>query len=461
MIRGVVSMSTVRLQFVLMKIGLLLVLAVTLAGSLTRVCAQPDDLARIWVDGHVSRMNPSQVKHADLKGYLRELEALGVRVSPVGKSLAGREISQLEFGRGPFRVLLWSQMHGDEPTATSALIDLFAYLQRNRATPWVRDLEQRVTLHAVPMLNPDGAELFQRRNLQSIDINRDARLLSTPEGQLLRKLRDEWAPHLGFNLHNQNTRTAVGSTGRQATISLLAVPYDQFGNDNERRILAKKVCAVIVEALSPFIYGQLARYDDSFNPRAFGDYISQAGTPVVLIETGGWEGRSEMDLVQLNFIALASVMQKLSDGSIEKANPAVYDALRYNETGEIYDLIIRNATLVSRGLKDIDKPITYRADLGVNIDRSGLGGKRTARAQIADVGDLTIFTGLETADGGGYFVAVASGAVRTGAEANLLFYSDSRAKNIDWGVPDLETRYPPDAIFRDGKWSGNSIPPRK
>ncbi len=68
-------------------------------------------------------------------------------------------------------------------------------------------MEQAVTIRAVPMLNPDGAELFQRRNLQFIDINRDALALATPEGKLLKKLRDEWQPDIGFNLH---TRTNLG-----------------------------------------------------------------------------------------------------------------------------------------------------------------------------------------------------------------------------------------------------------
>jgi hypothetical protein len=40
-------------------------------------------------------------------------------------------------GHGPTTVLLWSQMHGDESTATMALADIFAFLGREpRTTPW-------------------------------------------------------------------------------------------------------------------------------------------------------------------------------------------------------------------------------------------------------------------------------------------------------------------------------------
>ncbi len=419
------------------------------------------EFAREWTEEHVTRIDPSRVRHENLKKYLTDLRGEGLSVAEVGRSIAGREIFQIQFGRGPMRVFLWSQMHGDEPTATSALIDLFSYLQRHRQSAWVSILEEKLTLRAVPMLNPDGAELFQRRNLQSIDINRDARLLSTPEGRLLKKLRDDWAPHLGFNLHNQSTRTSVGDTGRQATISLLAVPFDQFGNDSAGRILAKRVSAVICEALAPFIYGQIARYEDSFNPRAFGDSISQSGTPVVLIETGGWHGRSEMDLVKLNFVALAATLRSLTDGSIAQANPAVYDALRYNSTGNIFDLVVRNATLVSRGAKDAPGPLTFRGDLGINFERAGPGGGTLGRDQVADVGDLSIFSGLENVDGAGYLVTVASGPIRNGADATLLFYRQSQAREIDWNTADLEARYPPDAVLRQGQWSGKAIPPRQ
>src|SRR3972149_2499106 len=53
-------------------------------------------------------------------------------VEQLGVSVEGRSINHVWFGRGPMHVLLWSQMHGDEPTATAALFDLFEYVRRHR-----------------------------------------------------------------------------------------------------------------------------------------------------------------------------------------------------------------------------------------------------------------------------------------------------------------------------------------
>jgi murein tripeptide amidase MpaA len=124
---------------------------------------------------------------------------------------------------------------------------------------------ETLTIHVVPMLNPDGAARFQRRNAQDIDINRDALRLQTPEGRVLKALRDRLNPSLGVNLHNQNWRTSVGShPPMPATISLLAVAFDEARSDNAGRILAKKTSAVIRDAIEPLIPGQIGRYDDEF-----------------------------------------------------------------------------------------------------------------------------------------------------------------------------------------------------
>jgi hypothetical protein len=428
-------------------IALALLLSVPVSAQSSR------ELFREWQRERLTSQDPALVKHAELQKYLAELRARGVRVTEVGHSVAGRSIHQMEFGRGPLKVFMWSQMHGDEPTATSALLDLFAYLQKNRTKVWVKAIEEKISLRAVPLLNPDGAELYQRRNLQAIDINRDARNLVTPEGRLLKKLRDEWRPEIGFNLHNQSTRTSVGATLKQAAISLLAVPSDAAGSDTPGRIRNKKLCAVMVEALAPFIYGHIGRYDDTFNPRAFGDLISQWGTPVILIETGALKGMSSQDLVGLNFVAFVASLRALASGSVEEANPAVYDALKMNEGGLIYDLIVRGATIVRRAHDggEIKVP-PFAADIALNVEAGRGDRSRALRASIQDVGDLHDFRGLEEVDARDYYVTTAQDDLRPGSEAALLFYRKDQAERIQWDAADLETRFQPDAIYRGGEW---------
>ena len=216
-------------------------------------------------------------------------------------------------------MLLWSQMHGDEPTATAALFDVFEYFQRHRDDPVVQRILSSLTLYVVPMLNPDGAERFQRRNAQGIDINRDALSLQTPEGQVLKSVRDRFNPRVGFNLHNQGWGTSVGDPPKPASISLLSVAYDKPRSENAGRKLTKKLCAVIRDALEPFASGQIGRYDDEFEVRAFGDNLTLWGTPVVLIETGPFPSiEPDPALVRLNFVAIMSALDALATGNVEQ-----------------------------------------------------------------------------------------------------------------------------------------------
>jgi hypothetical protein len=160
-------------------------------------------------------------------------------------------------------------------------------------------------------------------------------------------------------------------------------------------------------------------------------------------------------LVQLNFIAFAAALRSLADGSVEEANPAVYDALRYNTSGVIYSLIIRNATVVNRSQADQARTTPFAADIAINEDAVRREGKPQLRASVQDVGDMYGFRGLEEIDAGNYFVVIGGGGVvRPGADATLLFYDKKRGAQIDWTAQDLETRFPPDAKYQSGVWTG-------
>lgn len=402
-----------------------------------------EELGKIWDEQHVSKLSPSRVRHAELQNYLEQLKTLGLKIEEAGRSYGGREIYQIEFGRGATKILMWSQMHGDEPTATSALVDMYAFLQRNREADWVKIIENELTIRAVPMLNPDGAEVFQRRNLQGIDINRDARMLASPEGRLLKKLRDEFSPEIGFNLHNQDPLKTVGKTFRQATVSLLAVSGSAENVSSAGHERNKRLCSVMASALENFIEGHLGRYDDSYNPRAFGDMISAWGTPAILFETGALHGRDELFLVKLNFIAYLAAFQALTDGSEKAADAEIYENLPFNSSDRLFNVIFRRANIINFSVTD--EPFT--ADVAVSAERRAAGD---APFFVREIGDLADYAGLDEYDAGDFFLIPEAGLLRVGSGGDFLFYEKSR--KIDWKTENLEKEFPPDAVFRSGKW---------
>lgn len=418
----------------------------------------PKEFAEVWDKEHISKILPSNARHKDVQNYLEQLKKLGIKVEEVGRSYGNREIYQMEWGKGKTKVFLWSQMHGDEPTATSALFDMFAFLQNNREKiDWVKKLEETLTIRAVPMLNPDGAELFQRRNLQSIDINRDALDQKTPEGNLLRKLRNDWQPEIGFNLHNQQYLTTVGRTNKQAAISLLAVLGNGENKSNDGFERNKRIGSLIVNALGGFMPGHIGRYGDDYNPRAYGDTFSALGTPVILIETGGLHGKDEMYLVKMNFVAFLTALQSLVDGSEKTADPKVYETLPFNSSGRIYNIIFRRANIIN--YRKTDAPFT--ADVAVNTER-----RRAAFSTptyIREVGDLTAYEGLDEYDASGFNMIPRDGLLSVGSMGEFLFYKKDRA--LDWKIENLSDfvqQNPPDAVFSINRWiKGESVVPKK
>ena len=321
-----------------------------------------EELWRIWPEKRFTDTVAPCLRHTELSGNLEDLASRysgKVRLEKIGESFLGRPIQMMTVGHGPRKILLWSQMHGDEPSATPALLDIADYLLSHADEAGPRLILDELTLLMIPMLNPDGAELYLRRNAQGIDINRDALNLATPEGRILKAVRDRHEPMLGFNLHDQNRRTAVGDSGVLATNAVLAVSGDPEGTVTPGRLRAKRACAAIARALAPFMPGGMARYDEDWSPRAFGDNITAWGTPVVLIESGGLPpGRGFSELTRLNFVAILSVLQDLAKDDLAGHDPQVYEDLLRNQSNSWAEVVVRNGHLLQPG---IAKP--YRADL--------------------------------------------------------------------------------------------------
>jgi zinc carboxypeptidase len=393
----------------------------------------PQDLARVWDAEHVSPPLPPLLDHEEVERRLQAVSSADPNrfiLEGVGASLEGRSINLITIGSGPFRVLLWSQMHGDEPTATAALFDVFEYFSRHRADPAVQRILSSLTLYIVPMLNPDGAERFQRRNAQFIDVNRDALSLQTPEGQVLKRLRDRFNPRVGFNLHNQSWNTSVGDPPKPASISLLSVAYDKDLSENGGRKLTRKLCAVIRDALEPFASGQIGKYDEDFEVRAFGDNLTLWGTPVVLIETGAFPAAEpDAALVRLNFVAILSALDALATGSVDRADPKRYDSLPKNES-KLFYVLVKNATVLSgTGAR------AFTADIGITASRRvrSVEGQRQLflQANISDLGDLRTHGAVRTIEAAGLFAApLWDASLKEGQEVDLPDWSRGPSPRI-------------------------------
>lgn len=414
-----------------------------------------EQFAALWDDEHISKILPSDTRHADLKKYLDQLRKMGLKIDQVGLSNANREIYQIEWGKGPLKVFMWSQMHGDEPTATPALIDMFAFLQKHRDKDWVKKIGETITIRGVPMLNPDGAELYQRRNLQGIDINRDAVDLKTPEGRLLKQLRDEWSPAIGFNLHNQQELTTVGSTPKQAAISFLVVFGDEAKTMNPGHERNQRLTSAMIAALNKFIPGHIARYADDWTPTAFGDNFSAWGTPAILIESGGLYGKDEMYLVKMNFVAYLTALNALATGSEKTQDPNLYINLPENGSGGLIHFVFRGANLVDTSVTPV--AISPR-DISAFSERRRASFLRSIK--IRAIGAQLPVKGFQEFDLSGFNVMQRFGKAKAGELADLLVYK--RERNIDWTSTEIEKQFPPDAIFSAGKWiKGENLIPKR
>lgn len=312
-------------------------------------------------------------------------------VTKIGRSVENRDIFLIKAGSGQTKVLLWSQMHGDEPTATMALFDIFNYLgDENNQDPEKAAILKNTTLYFIPMLNPDGAQQYKRRNALDIDLNRDAVRLQSPESRVLKAVRDSLNPDFGFNLHDQSTRYSAGKSDKPATISFLAPPYDEAKSVNEVRENAMKLIIHLNKRLQLYIPGQVAKYSDEHEPRAFGDNIQKWGTSVVLIESGGYKDDPEKQYIRkLNYMVILSALQSIAEKSYAKEVTTDYFDIPENER-YIYDLIVRNGQVK----KDNE---FYKTDIGINRYETNVAPYTDFyyRSSIDEMGDMSVVHGYE------------------------------------------------------------------
>jgi hypothetical protein len=351
-------------------------------------------------------------------------------VSVATMSSEGRDIYLIKCGTGKTKVMLWSQMHGDEPTATMAMVDIFNFLENKTNNPKLTtdpeldnlrtDLLKKCTFYFIPMLNPDGAEAWTRYTALGIDMNRDALALQTPEGRLLKQLIFVLKPDFGFNLHDKHRRYSVGKSGNLATMSFLATAFNEAEEINPTRKRAIQVIVGMNQAVQEFIPNMVGRWSSEFEPRAFGDNIQKWGTTLILIESGGRKDDPEKQYIRkLNFVALLTGLQSIANNTFKKNDVKEYDKLPENSKA-IFDLIIRNVT-IKKG------ETTFKADLAINRTEKPVKGKDyfTATSEIEEIGDMSVFFGTDEIEAEGLEIVSEKETV-LGSKADFQLVKDGK-----------------------------------
>lgn len=281
-------------------------------------------------------------------------------ISVIGNSEEGRSIYRVKIGTGAKRVLLWSQMHGNESTTTKALIDCINLFLTNNVLP--NTILSKCTLLIIPILNPDGAERYTRLNVNKIDLNRDAKDLSQSESRVLRKVYDDFTPDFCFNLHGQRTIYNVGDTNKSSILSFLSPSQDVERTITWNRKLAMKVISELNTTLQAEIPGCIARYADTFNINCVGDMFQSLDTPTLLYEAGHYPNDySREEVRRLMFLAIIKALLVISD-EIDASSYKDYFKIPENNK-KFYDVIIRNARLELYSKTILDIGILYREEL--------------------------------------------------------------------------------------------------
>lgn len=344
----------------------------------------------------------SQFQHRwlRLEHLLPELEKIKssafFKVENFAHSERNRPLHKIEFGVGPKKILIWTQMHGNEPTATMAVIDLLHFLMNEGDTyqSLRNSIYQNCTILFIPMLNPDGAEKFTRRNAFGIDMNRDVLKLQSLEMRSFIELFKEFKPHWAFNLHDQRNFFSAGPSKCSATISFLSASPDERRSMSAARLKSMQMVMALGDLVETERPCHCGRYSDEFYPRALGEFFHSQEVPCVLVESGAYEEDPFRDEARrLNFLILIHAFENIIDEKFLDSNETrPYFSIPENGKA-ILDGIIRNCVLEANG---------SCVDLGLMIkEKPNFETMELESSYIlTDLGDLSFQKGLKEWEGG-------------------------------------------------------------
>lgn len=300
------------------------------------------DLQLLFTIYKEDQLSGRYVTNSHIEPLLKKYEGI-FKTATEGLSVLGEPVYSITAGRGPVRIFIWSQMHGNESTTTKAIFDFLSLLNSDHAI--ANKLLGHFTFFILPVLNPDGARAYTRVNANAVDLNRDSVNLSQPESRILRKCFEDFKPHYCYNMHDQRTIFGVGELPAPATVSFLAPAYNDEREINDCRQMAINLIAAMNETLQEYIPGQVGRFDDSFNINCIGDMFQSLGAPTVLFEAGHYKDDYEREITRkFIFFALLSGFNAIHENVIVVNKSEEYFNIPQNKI-VFYDILFKNVKI--------------------------------------------------------------------------------------------------------------------
>lgn len=364
-----------------------------------------------YCDNFESKLNGRYITIKHILPLLEDYKNL-YEISVAGYSENDLPISLVKIGNGPKVALGWSQMHGNESTTTKAVFDFFKFLsQKDFFQEEIGTFLNDYTLYIIPILNPDGAKLYTRENVNQVDLNRDAQNQSQSESRTLRKIFDQVNPSLCLNMHDQ--RSIYGfADGSAATVSFLSPAADKERTLTKARIIAMEHIIKMNGVLQNYIPGQVGRYDDSYNPECVGDTFQQLEVPTILFEAGhfmqDYQREKTREFIFYSLLSLFDITAPKNNKKSYKEYLTIPENLKnYN------DLILRNVSV-----KEVSQPVSIAIQYVETLKKNKIEFIPT----IMDIGNLKNRYAYSEKDMNGVdFLTDAPNNLTVGADISEIF----------------------------------------
>lgn len=305
------------------------------------------------VNGNETVQTAMLTTYDEMATFLKKEDAKqgNMELEVIGQSVKGRDLFLAKYITNPENptILYLTQQHGNEAMTTEGALDYISHLGSNSKK--VQDMLQKVNILIIPMLNVDGAmgdvnfpldhymasgRHLTRYNADRIDLNRDHINLEAPETQALHKnVLQKYNIDYMIDLHHQGTQEDY--YGKLTSGAILTPQSPNV--DPEVVLNSKKLATVLYKGVNTTGWSFILKFDEpTTNPAVASNAMAlQYDIAVMLFEMRGMADhsyepyvlgqKSNGYLIKQAFNAMDVTANAIADGSIQNADPAVYDNL--------------------------------------------------------------------------------------------------------------------------------------